>query len=77
MGRWNTYLEARFPLKLYRHAKRVNWGALGKRVAADQFLMCVVHTSCAYLETHPLYLSRAPLGVSLLDSFARFQAYAM
>ncbi|KAJ3560973.1 hypothetical protein NP233_g10489 [Leucocoprinus birnbaumii] len=39
MGRWNAYLEARFPLKLYRHAKKISLGALGKRLAADQLLM--------------------------------------
>ncbi|KXN83556.1 Protein sym1 [Leucoagaricus sp. SymC.cos] len=41
MGRWNAYLEARFPLKRYRYTKKINLGALGKRVAADQLLMCV------------------------------------
>ncbi|KAL9715751.1 hypothetical protein Ac2012v2_000193 [Leucoagaricus gongylophorus] len=39
IGRWNTFLEARFPLKLYRHAHKISLSALGKRVACDQLLM--------------------------------------
>jgi len=41
MGRWNTFLETRFPLKLCRHAKKISLGALGKRVAYDQLFMYV------------------------------------
>jgi len=48
MGRWNTFLEARFPLKLCRHAKKTSLGALGKRVACDQLFMYVRLSTLAY-----------------------------
>jgi hypothetical protein len=39
MGRWNAFLEARFPLKLFRHSEKISISALGKRVACDQLVM--------------------------------------
>lgn len=45
MGRWNAFLETRFPLKLVRHSKKISFGALGKRVACDQLVMYAPFTS--------------------------------
>lgn len=47
IGRWNTFLEARFPLKLYRHAHKISLSALGKRVAYDQLLMYATRLTSA------------------------------
>ncbi|KIM48421.1 hypothetical protein M413DRAFT_440149 [Hebeloma cylindrosporum] len=38
MGRWNTFLEARFPLRSLKSTSRVCLKALSKRVACDQLL---------------------------------------
>ncbi|KAH7911230.1 hypothetical protein BJ138DRAFT_1151172 [Hygrophoropsis aurantiaca] len=39
LGRWNLFLERRFPLRVRRGQGKVSFGALSKRVAADQLLM--------------------------------------
>ncbi|XP_006454786.1 hypothetical protein AGABI2DRAFT_198367 [Agaricus bisporus var. bisporus H97] len=39
MGRWNAFLEARFPLKHLLHPKKISVSSLGKRVACDQLVM--------------------------------------
>ncbi|KAF4623912.1 hypothetical protein D9613_001617 [Agrocybe pediades] len=39
MGRWNAFLETRFPLRAARGTNKVSLKALGKRVAADQLIM--------------------------------------
>ncbi|KAI6045112.1 hypothetical protein EDC04DRAFT_200431 [Pisolithus marmoratus] len=38
LGRWNVFLERRFPL-CRRRSHKINFGALSKRVAADQLVM--------------------------------------
>ncbi|KAF9535557.1 hypothetical protein CPB83DRAFT_779622 [Crepidotus variabilis] len=40
MGRWNAFLERRFPLRTV--GKRVSFKALSKRVAADQLIMAPI-----------------------------------
>ncbi|KZV77614.1 hypothetical protein PENSPDRAFT_679158 [Peniophora sp. CONT] len=45
IGRWNKFLEARFPLRLINgsgQAGRVSFRALAKRVAADQIIMAPI-----------------------------------
>ena len=44
MGRWNLLLERRFPLRSIKGSNNVSFKALGKRVAADQLIMCVLLT---------------------------------
>ncbi|EGN97095.1 hypothetical protein SERLA73DRAFT_139153 [Serpula lacrymans var. lacrymans S7.3] len=39
LGRWNLFLEHRFPLRARRGLRKVSFKALTKRVAADQLLM--------------------------------------
>ncbi|KAH9487139.1 Protein SYM1 [Psilocybe cubensis] len=39
MGRWNLFLERRFPLRAIKGTNKVSLNALGKRVAADQLFM--------------------------------------
>ncbi|TFK76860.1 hypothetical protein BDN72DRAFT_14761 [Pluteus cervinus] len=39
LGRWNKYLEHRFPLRVGRGQRKVSIRALSKRVAYDQLLM--------------------------------------
>jgi len=42
MGRWNTFLETRFPLRSLKSTRKVCLKALSKRVACDQLLMAPV-----------------------------------
>lgn len=39
MGRWNAFLETRFPLKLSKYSKKIRFRALAKRVTCDQLIM--------------------------------------
>ncbi|KAF8887936.1 hypothetical protein CPB84DRAFT_1786452 [Gymnopilus junonius] len=39
MGRWNTLLERRFPLRAFGSTSRISYKALGKRLASDQLIM--------------------------------------
>ncbi|EEB91189.1 hypothetical protein MPER_10490, partial [Moniliophthora perniciosa FA553] len=39
IGRWNAFLEHRFPLRAVSAGGRVSFRSLGKRVAADQLIM--------------------------------------
>ncbi|KAH7921957.1 hypothetical protein BV22DRAFT_1197795 [Leucogyrophana mollusca] len=39
LGRWNLFLEHRFPLRMRRAREKVSFAALSKRVAADQLFM--------------------------------------
>lgn len=50
IGRWNTFLEHRFPLRLGRvtSQSKVSWGSLSKRVSCDQLLMCVFRLNLAW-----------------------------
>jgi len=41
MGRWNSFLERKFPLRPHRRSERVSFAALSKRVAFDQIFMYV------------------------------------
>jgi len=42
LGRWNVFLERRFPLRAWRTQHRVSFRALSKRVAADQLIMAPI-----------------------------------
>jgi len=42
LGRWNRFLEHRFPLRGIATSNRVSISALGKRVAADQLFMAPI-----------------------------------
>jgi protein Mpv17 len=42
MGRWNKFLEIRFPLRSVGNSNHVSFKALAKRVAADQIIMYVI-----------------------------------
>ncbi|KAI0314975.1 hypothetical protein OF83DRAFT_1134190 [Amylostereum chailletii] len=44
VGRWNNFLELRFPLRA-RRAARVSFSALSKRVACDQLIMAPIGLS--------------------------------
>ncbi|KJA25633.1 hypothetical protein HYPSUDRAFT_37670 [Hypholoma sublateritium FD-334 SS-4] len=39
MGRWNRFLERRFPLRSLQNTNGVSFAALSKRVACDQLIM--------------------------------------
>ncbi|KAF8203275.1 hypothetical protein BJ912DRAFT_350795 [Pholiota molesta] len=45
MGRWNKFLERRFPLRSLNNTGRVSITALSKRVACDQLVMAPVGLS--------------------------------
>jgi hypothetical protein len=45
IGRWNQFLEWRFPLRMVGSSSRVSGRALAKRVAADQLLMAPIGVS--------------------------------
>jgi len=42
LGRWNTFLEYRFPLRATRGSPRISLRALSKRVACDQLVMAPI-----------------------------------
>ncbi|KAK2462075.1 hypothetical protein APHAL10511_006538 [Amanita phalloides] len=42
IGRWNTFLEHRFPLRTIQTSKKVSIRALSKRVACDQMVMAPI-----------------------------------
>ncbi|KAF8971559.1 hypothetical protein BDZ97DRAFT_1914023 [Flammula alnicola] len=42
MGRWNTFLESRFPIRSLQNKNKVNLKALWKRVACDQLVMAPI-----------------------------------
>ncbi|PFH46981.1 hypothetical protein AMATHDRAFT_68607 [Amanita thiersii Skay4041] len=42
IGRWNIFLERRFPLRKWPNSGRVSFRALSKRVACDQIFMAPV-----------------------------------
>jgi protein Mpv17 len=42
LGRWNLFLEHRFPLRSLTGSKKVSFSALGKRVACDQLVMAPI-----------------------------------
>ncbi|KAF5384707.1 hypothetical protein D9757_006196 [Collybiopsis confluens] len=45
IGRWNLFLERRFPLRTYPGSNKVSLKALSKRVAADQIIMAPIGLS--------------------------------
>ncbi|EDR15444.1 uncharacterized protein LACBIDRAFT_227871 [Laccaria bicolor S238N-H82] len=56
MGRWNSFLESRFPLRsLKANTKRVSFRALSKRVACDQLIVQLTNRNS----------SSAPIGLAL------------
>jgi len=63
MGRWNAFLETRFPLKLFRHSKKISLGALGKRVALDQLIMAPIGL-CYFLGFMGVTEGRSPAQVA-------------
>ncbi|KAF8624777.1 hypothetical protein AX15_005667 [Amanita polypyramis BW_CC] len=42
LGRWNMFLEHRFPLRTTQNSKKISFRALSKRVACDQIVMAPV-----------------------------------
>jgi len=42
MGRWNTFLERRFPLRTSYYSQKISFKALSKRVACDQLVMAPI-----------------------------------
>jgi hypothetical protein len=55
MGRWNRYLEHKFPLRSQAGKSTASFTALSKRVAADQLVMAPIGvrpaTGCTYVQT--------------------------
>jgi len=45
IGRWNTFLERQFPLRVTSGSSKVSLKALSKRVAADQIIMAPIGLS--------------------------------
>ncbi|PPQ90429.1 hypothetical protein CVT25_014947 [Psilocybe cyanescens] len=66
MGRWNIFLERRFPLRAIKGTNKVSLKALGKRVAADQLFMRMLSSSntISFIATDWL-TTRSQLGLFL------------
>jgi hypothetical protein len=70
MGRWNIFLERRFPSCSAQMGK-LSIKSLSKRVAADQLIMyAAVLLSCIFHVFICLFFFRAPLGVCFCISIA-------
>ena len=70
IGKWNKFLEARFPLRTIGGSGRVSLRALSKRVAADQIIMYVpFDSSCMTSANNAIghLLGYAPVVNSALD----------
>ncbi|THH19716.1 hypothetical protein EW146_g1476 [Bondarzewia mesenterica] len=73
IGRWNHVLEKWFPLRRIGGSGRVSFGALSKRVAVDQVVMCVFHIFAMLVHLQSLMLNvvpriaphRAPIGLAI------------
>ncbi|KIL71044.1 hypothetical protein M378DRAFT_189581 [Amanita muscaria Koide BX008] len=71
LGRWNTILERRFPLRTLPNSTRVSVRALSKRVACDQIVMAPIGLT-AFIMSMGLMEGRDPAQIreKMQDLFA-------
>jgi protein Mpv17 len=62
LGRWNNFLERRFPLRTLPNSNRVSLRALSKRVACDQIIMAPIGLS-AFIVSIGLMEGRDPTQI--------------
>jgi len=62
MGRWNRFLERRFPLRSLNNMGKVSITALSKRVACDQLVMAPIGLSL-FLGSIGIMEGRSPLQI--------------
>ncbi|KAF5312596.1 hypothetical protein D9619_003338 [Psilocybe cf. subviscida] len=63
MGRWNVFLERRFPLRAIGGSGKVSFKALSKRVAADQLIMAPIGL-CLFIGGMGMMEARSPSQIA-------------